>query len=130
MQSTYSRAQAIADGVLVDVTEMAKDAGFKYPVAFTRAVWDCYVESPPWVDEQDEAGRTWDILVMVRHAFWHWEDDSEVFIQLHEANVNRDILMALRATCGPNDDGNPCITVRKEHCTLRHRRSPLSCRRT
>ena len=29
---SYSRAQAIAEGVLVDVTEIAKEAGFKWPV--------------------------------------------------------------------------------------------------
>lgn len=35
----YSRAQAIADGVLVDVTETAKRWGFRHPVAFTQAFW-------------------------------------------------------------------------------------------
>src|SRR4051812_27741843 len=33
----YTRKQAIEDGVLVDVTETAKEAGFKIPVALTRA---------------------------------------------------------------------------------------------
>src|SRR6185437_8267129 len=40
---SYTRAQAIADGVLVDVSETAKEAGFKYPVALTRMVFDAYV---------------------------------------------------------------------------------------
>ena len=29
----YTRAQAIEDGVLADVSEVAKEAGFRYPVA-------------------------------------------------------------------------------------------------
>jgi len=33
---SYTRAQAIEDGMFVDVTETAKEAGFKYPVAITR----------------------------------------------------------------------------------------------
>ena len=37
---SYSRRQALEDGVLVDVSEMAREAGFRYPVAITRAVWD------------------------------------------------------------------------------------------
>ena len=38
----YTRAQAIADGVLVDVSDTARDAGFRVPVALTSAVWaDC-----------------------------------------------------------------------------------------
>jgi len=35
--SIYTRKQAISDGVLVDVTDMAKEAGIKYPVALTAA---------------------------------------------------------------------------------------------
>ena len=42
----YTRAQALADGVLVDVTTTAQEAGIKYPVALTRAVWCRYVEVP------------------------------------------------------------------------------------
>ena len=39
---SYSRAEAIADGVLVDVTKPASEAGFKVPVTITRAAWaDC-----------------------------------------------------------------------------------------
>ena len=35
----YTRAQALADGVLVDVTDAAREAGFRTPVAMTIAVW-------------------------------------------------------------------------------------------
>ena len=35
--SAYSRAQAIEDGVLVDVSQTAKEAGIKYPTAVTHA---------------------------------------------------------------------------------------------
>jgi hypothetical protein len=34
---SYSRAEAIADGVLVDVTPVAREAGIRFPVALTRA---------------------------------------------------------------------------------------------
>jgi len=40
--STYTRRQALDDGVLVDVSEMAREAGFRFPVAVTHAAWeDC-----------------------------------------------------------------------------------------
>ena len=35
--SVYTRAQAIEDGILVDVSETAREAGFKIPVAVTRS---------------------------------------------------------------------------------------------
>ena len=44
--SVYTRAQAIEDGILVDVSETAREAGFKIPVAITRAVWDRLVALP------------------------------------------------------------------------------------
>ena len=34
----YSRAQAIADGFQVDVTNIAQEAGIRFPVFLTRAV--------------------------------------------------------------------------------------------
>ncbi|MCY4511649.1 MAG: hypothetical protein OXG35_32490, partial [Acidobacteria bacterium] len=34
----YTRAQAIKDGTLVDVTETAREAGWRFPVALTAAV--------------------------------------------------------------------------------------------
>jgi len=63
--AAYSRAQAIEDGVLVDVTEQAKQAGIKAPVALTRAVWDRYVELSPAANKagNDTTGRLWDFLV-------------------------------------------------------------------
>ena len=39
MPTPSSRAQAIEDGVLVDVSDIAKEAGFRYPVALTSALW-------------------------------------------------------------------------------------------
>jgi hypothetical protein len=35
----YSRKQAIADGVLIDVTNTAHEAGFVVPVAVTSTAW-------------------------------------------------------------------------------------------
>jgi len=59
----YSRAQAIADGVLVDVTETAKEVGFKLPVAITEALHNRL--TPTKADAglgQDYDGRLWDVL--------------------------------------------------------------------
>tara|TARA_R110002073_G_scaffold164809_2_gene321247 strand:- start:19491 stop:19673 length:183 start_codon:yes stop_codon:yes gene_type:complete len=40
----YSRAEALLEGVLVESGPLATEAGFQWPVALTRAVWeDCVV---------------------------------------------------------------------------------------
>ncbi len=41
--SSYTRADAIRDGVLLDVTEHAKHFGFKYPVAITATIFNQYI---------------------------------------------------------------------------------------
>ena len=110
----YTRAQAVADGVLVDVSEAAREAGFRYPVALTRAVWDEHVAVPPSVEGQDEAGRLWDVLTMLRFAIRAGGGGSELRFRLHVRNDNRDgepPMVELKAVCGPGDDMEPCITV-------------------
>ena len=43
---SYTRKQAIDDAILVDVSTLAKEAGFVVPVAITHEVWTRYVEWP------------------------------------------------------------------------------------
>jgi hypothetical protein len=110
----YTRTQAIEDGELIDVTHTAKEAGFRYPVALTRAVWCQYVEVPAGVEAQDERGRLWDVLVMLRFAIRTGDGRSELRYHLHVRNDNREgdpPLVELKAVCGPDDDASPCITV-------------------
>ena len=65
---SYTRAQAVADGLQVEVTKTAREAGVKFPVFLTRTVYEAYVTVPPNVSGQDEAGRLWDIVWMTRFA--------------------------------------------------------------
>ena len=68
---SYTRSQAVADGVQVEVSRTAKEAGIRFPVFLTRAVYDAYVTVPPGVTGQDEAGRLWDLVWMLRFAIHH-----------------------------------------------------------
>lgn len=123
--SRYTRAQAIEDGMLVDVTEMARQAGIKHPTAITASVFDDYVHVPKALEGmQDEQGRLWDILWMFA---WHVrigeingnEGMFEVSFLTYEAKgpndtaKSRNETVMLKAVCGPNDDGSPCITIMK-----------------
>ena len=64
----YTRADALRDGVLIDVTATATEAGIRWPVALTGAAWERCVTVPAGVLCQDEAGRLWDVLTMLRFA--------------------------------------------------------------
>lgn len=113
--STYSRAQAIEDGVLVDVSETAREAGIKFPVALTRAAWSSYVEVPEGVECQDEAGRLWDVLWMFAQAARR-TPGARLQYSLYVRNSNRSRvtrrdLVTLEANIGPGDTMAPVITI-------------------
>ena len=112
---SYTRVQAVADGVQVEVTKPAAEAGIRFPVFLTRTVYDSFVAVPPGVTCQDEAGRLWDILWMLRFAILRARAGVErIPVALYVRNDNRAAkLVKLVATCGPLDldDPQPAITV-------------------
>ena len=110
----YTRAQAVADGVLIDVSAVAREAGIAYPVALTRAAWERCVTVPPGVECQDEAGRLWDVLWLLRLALGRSDGGPEVRFGVHVRDDNREgtpPLVRLKALCGPGDAGEPVITL-------------------
>ena len=122
--STYTRAQAIEDGVLVDVSSMAREAGFKWPVALTSGAWaDCVA----WTDDdsrqqahQDQSGRLWDVLYMASHAIRTSKDSGDrLLFQLYR--VPRDgysteaVLETLKLIVGPGDTCEPVMTILLPH---------------
>jgi hypothetical protein len=125
---SYTRKQAVEDGVLVDVSQMAREAGIKLSTAMTRAVYEQYVVVPPELKgQQDDTGRLWDVLWMLSNAIRSgrikgeqgtfelivvkpdkndWQDNERP----HEGSRKRR-LVTLKAVCGPNDDGAACVTI-------------------
>lgn len=119
--SAYSRANAIADGVLIDVTQAAAARGFKVPVALTHSV---YADCVQWTDAdterknlyQDEAGRLADVLSMALIAIRtnHPDADRLVFRVVRVPNagkVREAQTVKLVMQIGPGDDLEPVITI-------------------
>src|SRR5438270_13878847 len=86
----YTRADALRDGVLIDVTATAAEAGIRWPVALTCAAWERCVAVPPGVVCQDEAGRLWDVLWLLRMAIGRGDGGRVVPFALHVRNDNRE----------------------------------------
>ena len=111
----YTRKQAIADGVQVDVSTTAKEAGIRFPVFITRTAFDAYVTVPQNVSGQDEAGRLWDVVWMLRFAIRKAaQGQDRLPFALYVRNDNRAArLVKLIATCGAldMDDPQPAITI-------------------
>ncbi len=111
----YTRKEAIEDGTLIDVSKMAKEAGFKWPVAVTRAVWGQYVQVPSSArgTGQDVNGRLWDILTMLMSFIRQSKGKgTEIYFTVLVLNSqSKKSLASLKAVSGPDDEGSPCITV-------------------
>ena len=122
--STYTRAQAIEDGVLIDISSTAKEAGFEWPVAMTAGAWaDCVA----WSDTdsqaqvyQDQSGRLWDVIFMAFQAIsLSRETGDRLLFRLYR--VPRDghstdaEVTTLKLVVGPGDGGEPVITIVLPH---------------
>jgi hypothetical protein len=131
MISVYSRAQAIADGTLIDLTD-AKDrdgrrlSPFKFPVAMTATAFGETISvGGEWTKDadgnetlvlpgcQDFAGRVWDVLWMLKCAIDRSPDGECVRFAvsvLTDGERKRETVR-LKAICGPGDDAEPVITI-------------------
>ena len=120
----YTRADAIRDGMLIDVTETAREAGFKIPVAITAAVKDQCVR---WTEDdarrrpripQDEDGRLWDVLWMaacrsreIAHSGRHASSALFQVIVVPRSGHGRQRLRTLKLVIGPGDAGEAVATI-------------------
>jgi hypothetical protein len=129
--SSYTRAQAIKDGVLVNLNDpsftfrpglnICAEAGIKYPVAMTIAAFAKTVselDSPP-PPCQDISGRLWDVLTMFRLAAKRGGEEirfrvtviNGVCVGGKRINRTKRETVILKAICGPGDSGDPVITI-------------------
>lgn len=111
---SYSRAQAIEDGVLVDVSEFAKEeVGFKIPVALTSALYDGYIKN----DEpgQSISGRLWDVLCLLHLKAKGCDKDTIFYDVIFQMTEKKKETVKLKAVIGPGDDPSPVLTIMLSH---------------
>ena len=109
----YTREQAIADGVLVDVTEQAKAIGFKLQTVVTDHLYG-YVEPPEGLlgEGQSVTGRLHDPMVLALFA-------ARKAVNTDRVTFKVDFLMApgrketveVITHIGPGDNGEPVLTI-------------------
>lgn len=128
--SSYTRKQAITDGVLVDITQGARGSGIKYPTAVTAEVWARYCQFSPESEGQSISGRIHDIVWMLFLQIRRQREKTcEIHFQLYvavpdggdwwpnetgpepEFSRRTHRLVKLKALCGPGDAGEPVITI-------------------
>jgi hypothetical protein len=108
----YTRADALNDGVLIDVTPTAREAGFVVPVAITQALMGDIETIPESLQGiADVSGRLWDSLWMGWLAITRNPDkDDDLFYQLHMPTTTKRLYW-IKMVIGPGDAGEPVITL-------------------
>lgn len=112
----YTRAEALVDGVLRNLSELAKEAGIKFPTAITAAAWAAVIEPPDDCPDQSSEGRAWDVLQLLR-----WQamkagtsDRIDYLVRVQTSpGAWRDV--ALKALVHPGDSGEPVISIMLPH---------------
>ena len=116
---SYTRKQAIEDGVLIDLTPWAKETGFKIPVACTATVWHEWITPSEATESfgQSERGRAHDVLWMCYVAIKSARSggDQLQFDVLFLGSDQRQHTVTLKAVCGPGDEGEPVLTIMLPH---------------
>jgi len=109
----YTRQQALDDGELIDVSDLAVEAGFTWPVAVTSRLYYQYIEPTSELDAlgQSAAGRLWDVFSVLR---WKATSSNETTVHFQVwflTGINHRRKISLKAVAGPGDSGEPVITI-------------------
>ena len=118
---SYTRKQAIKDGVLVDVSKMACEAGIRYPVAVTQAIWTKYIVPSVSLKKQGQSikGRLWDLLYMFQGPARSTPTNVMLFdlyfLMEDGENNTQNTRVTMKAVCGPGDAGEPVITIMRRN---------------
>jgi hypothetical protein len=122
--AVYTRDQAIEDGVLHDVSELAKEAGFTWPVAITIALHHKIEDIPKSQSHQDYTGRLWDVLVMAHFRMRGLSPEDErrgmcyyklimhhIEPDAHQRNRLKKYITLKIVAGAESPDGGPCLTI-------------------
>ncbi|MBU1862844.1 MAG: hypothetical protein KKH94_04165 [Candidatus Omnitrophica bacterium] len=112
---SYTRAEALEDGVLHDISSLAKEAGFKFPVAITCGVSELLNDTAQL--GQSFEGRAWDLLMVLRYEIGKGKNTDVVyFAPYFNSKRHADPRQyKLWAKCGPGDNFEPVITIMLPH---------------
>lgn len=112
-----SRAQALENGDQVklegDLAELAREAGWRYPIYLTRSVWhvvETAVNNKRHLNDLE--GVLWDILWMARYAAQRQGGDTITFtVRITGAGRRRNWRMMSKVGPTDYDDPTPAVTI-------------------
>lgn len=108
--SVYTREQAVDDGMLIDVTELAQEAGIKLPTVVGHELYYGYIDHNE--DGQSTRGRLWDVLMMFSFAvkLGRIQGSCGTYTVLFVTKGQRENV-EIWAEVGPGTYGEPVLTL-------------------
>src|SRR5689334_16502486 len=113
--SRYTRADAIQDGTLIDLTANFSEISsqlYKFPVACTASVW-AIVEAAVANKKHcnDFAGVVWDILWMSQKGIVRKIDESQHIFRVIITGVGQQRQHDFKIICHGGDEAEPVLTI-------------------
>ena len=110
---SYTRKQAIEDGVLIDVTEQANQLGFKVNTVVTDHLYGDYLTPPAGLEGEGQSveGRLYDLLFRTLIAAKTFGARDRInFDVLFLMSPGKWATVKILAVMGPGDHGEPVLT--------------------
>ncbi|MDC7227534.1 MAG: hypothetical protein PQJ61_12285 [Spirochaetales bacterium] len=100
---SYSRDDAMRDGVLRDVTYLAKQYGFRLNTAITETLWHIVGG-----DEEEIKDLLVDLWIRIKQT------DGKVSMLIYDYKIGKRTVK-IRSEVGPGDDAYPVLTIGTPH---------------
>ena len=101
---SYTWDDAVRDGTFIDVSETAKECGFKFPLAITSNLFYTHIKNQ---NPAYQEGRLWDTLWMLKCA----AKKGDSFIEYQVIYGNKTITLYAVCEARSPDNPEPIITI-------------------
>ncbi len=115
---SYTRAQVMADGILIEVNEMTQEAVIWFPTAVTDSFYQRYIIPQKDAESfgQSTDGRLWDVLLIFRSTALNCKESRMTLCIEFMQGLFGSIAPAYKAVeilvmVHPVDNGEPVITI-------------------
>jgi len=118
--SSYTREDAINDGVLIDISNIpvTKEIGMKVPAAITQALWNGQIKPNKHEEDAGQSidGRLWDLLYMWSLAIKRKSNNGksearfEFFVWHADGKKSWDKSVIIKSQIHPGDNGEAVLT--------------------
>lgn len=109
----FTRDEALRTGLLVDVSEIANEFGWRIPTHICAAFWHNWIVPDEVAKQQGQTleARVAQVLLHCRCAALENPDSYRVRFSLVVSRGQDQLEIDVLALAGPDDEGLPCLTI-------------------